>query len=187
MNHTEDKAVERPRENTVGFPFEYFRKGDLFRHGPTKTIFESDNNLFSLLTMNHHPIHTNEAYAKSQQHGQILVVGTLVFSLVVGMTVNDISGMAIANLDYEKIEHLKPVFIGDTLRAETEILETRPSGSKPDRGIVYVETRGYNQRDEMVLRFRRHVLVKRAALWEDKVSHGRGSGKSGGVDCEKGK
>jgi acyl dehydratase len=163
VRHTADHTDGRPRENTVGFPFEYFRKGDLFRHGPTKTIFESDNNLFSLLTMNHHPVHTNAAYAETQQHGQILVVGTLVFSLVVGITVNDISGMAIANLDYEKIEHVRPVFIGDTLRAETEILEARPSGSKTDRGVIYVETRGYNQRDEMVVRFRRHVLIKRAA------------------------
>ena len=117
--------------------------------------------MFSLLTMNYHPVHTNADYASKQQHGKILVVGTLVFSLVVGLTVPDISGKAIANLEYEKIEHLAPSFVGDTLYARTEILETRESKSKRDRGIVYVETTGYNQDGVDVIRFRRHVLVKR--------------------------
>ena len=147
--------------NTIGFYFDDFNKGDVIQHAPTKTIFESDNNLFSLLTMNHHPVHTNIEYAKNTQHGQILVVGTLVFSLVVGMTVNDISGKAIANLEYEKVEHTGPVFVGDTLHAETEILDVRPSKSKQDRGIIYVETRAFNQKDEMVLKFRRYVLLKK--------------------------
>jgi acyl dehydratase len=155
----DDKYRNGPA-NSAGFPLEYYQAGDVFRHAVAKTIFESDNNLFSLLTMNHHPIHTNVEYARDQQHGQILVVGTLVFSLVVGLSVNDISGMAIANLDYEKIEHLHPVFIGDTLRAETEILSKRKSQKKSDRGVLYVETRGYNQDGVMVIRFRRHVLVK---------------------------
>jgi acyl dehydratase len=146
--------------NSVGNYLEAFKEGDLIRHAPSKTIFESDNNLFSLLTMNWHPVHTNADYAAHEQYGQILVVGTLVFSLVVGMTVNDISGKAVANLDYEKVEHLAPVFIGDTIRAETEVLSVRRSSSKPDRGVVYVETTGFNQKDEAVIRFRRHVLVK---------------------------
>ncbi|MBQ6174877.1 MAG: MaoC family dehydratase [Clostridia bacterium] len=145
----------------IGNWFEDFQTGEVIRHSLSKTVFESDNNLFSLLTMNYHPVHTNADYAGKQQHGQILVVGTLVFSLVVGMTVPDISGRAIANLDYEKIEHLAPTFIGDTLYARSEILDTRPSRSKPDRGIIYVETVGYNQRGEDVIRFRRHVLIKR--------------------------
>jgi len=145
--------------NQIGTWLEDFDEGDVIRHAPTKTIFESDNNLFSLLTMNWHPVHTNADYASHTQHGRLLVVGTLVFSLVVGMTVNDISGKAIANLDYEKIEHFKPMFIGDTLRAESRIIDVRRSESKPDRGIVYVETTGYNQKNEAVIRFRRHVLV----------------------------
>lgn len=149
-------------KNQMGFYFEEFKKGEVISHALTKTIFESDNNLFSLLTMNAHPVHTNLQYAEQNQHGKILVVGTLVFSLVVGFTVQDISGKAIANLDYEKIEHLAPVFIGDTLHATTEILECRPSKSKTDRGIIYVETIGYNQHDEKVIRFRRHVLVKKS-------------------------
>ena len=145
----------------IGNYFEDFVKGECINHALSKTIFESDNNLFSLITMNYHPVHTNIDYASKEQHGKILVVGTLVFSLVVGITVPDISGKAIANLDYEKVEHLKPTFIGDTLYARSTVLDCRESKSKPDRGIIYVETVGYNQRGEDVLKFRRHVLVKK--------------------------
>ena len=145
----------------LGLYFEEFEVGGKIQHSLSKTIFESDNNFFSLLTMNHHPVHTNTDYAQNNQYGKILVVGTLVFSLVVGMTVPDISGKAIANLGYEDIEHLAPVFIGDTLYAETRILSKRASQTKKDRGIVYVETIGYNQRGENVISFRRNVLIKR--------------------------
>lgn len=145
----------------MGHCFEEFVKGDVIKHELSKTIFESDNNLFSLLTMNHHPVHTNTDYASKHQHGQILVVGTLVFSLAVGMTVPDISGKAIANLDYEKIEHLAPVFVGDTIYAVTKILDCVESKSKQDRGIIYVETSVYNQSGLEVLRFRRHVLISK--------------------------
>ncbi|MDD4266202.1 MAG: MaoC family dehydratase [Aminobacterium colombiense] len=145
----------------LGSFYEEFSEGDIIHHTLSKTIFESDNNFFCLLTMNHHPVHLNEHYARDQQHGRILVVGTLVFSLVVGMTVPDVSGKAIANLGYEKVEHLAPVFIGDTLYAKTRVLSKRLSKSKLDRGIVYVETVGYNQKNVDVLRFRRTVSVKR--------------------------
>ncbi len=145
----------------IGNYFEDFIKGDVIEHEFSKTIFESDNNLFSLITMNHHPVHTNADYAGKNQHGKILVVGTLVFSLTVGITVNDISGKAIANLGYENIDHLAPVFIGDTLYARTEVLDVIPSRSKKDRGIVYVETTAFNQDGVDVLRFRRKVLIKR--------------------------
>lgn len=152
--------------NQIGNYFEDFIAGETVSHGLSKTVFESDNNLFCLLTMNYHPVHTNLDYASKQQHGQLLVVGSLVFSLVVGFTVPDISGKAIANLDYEKIEHLAPTFIGDTLYARTEVLDKRESRSKPDRGIVYVETTGYNQNGVDVIRFRRHVLVKKRGVQE---------------------
>lgn len=148
----------------IGNYFEDFEEGQIIEHSLSKTIFESDNNLFSLLTMNYHPLHTNVDYASKQQHGKILVVGTLVFSLVVGITVPDISGKAIANLDYEKIEHLAPTFIGDTIYARTKILKCRESRTKKDRGIVYVETTGYNQNGENVIRFRRHILIKRGNI-----------------------
>lgn len=149
------------KESNIGNYYEDFIVGETINHQLSKTIFESDNNLFSLLTMNYHPVHTNVDYASKQQHGQILVVGTLVFSLVVGITVPDISGKAIANLDYENIKHLAPTFIGDTIYAKTTVLDKRESRSKTDRGIVYVETVGYNQKNEAVISFRRHVLIKK--------------------------
>lgn len=139
--------------------YEDFEVGGVIQHELSKTIFESDNNLFSLLTMNHHPLHTNIDYASKTQFEKSLVVGTLVFSLVVGMTVPDVSGKAIANLGYEKVEHLAPVFVNDTLYARTEVLSKKESQTKSDRGTVYVETTGYNQNGVEVLRFRRTVLV----------------------------
>jgi acyl dehydratase len=148
-------------QSVLGLYFEDFIVGSEIKHSLSKTIFESDNNLFSLLTMNHHPVHTNLDYAKKNQHGKILVVGTLVFSIVVGMTVPDISGKAIANLGYEDIKHLAPVFLNDTIYAKTIILSKRESKSKNDRGIVYVETIGYNQNNEDVISFRRNVLIKK--------------------------
>jgi len=111
--------------------------------------------------MNHHPVHTNLDYAAKEQHGTILVVGTLVFSLAVGLTVPDISGKAIANLGYEEVKHLAPVFINDTIYCRTKILDCSPSKSKSDRGIIYVETFAYNQHGVDVLSFKRKVLVKR--------------------------
>lgn len=146
--------------NVMGHYYEDFIIGEEIVHAKNKTIFESDNNLFCMLTMNHHPVHISEQYAKENQHGKILVVGTLVFSLAVGLTVDDISGKAIANLDYEQVMHKAPVFVGDTIGAKTIVLDKRLSNSKPDRGIIYVETIVENQRQEVVLTFRRHILVK---------------------------
>jgi acyl dehydratase len=148
-------------KSIMGNYFEDFEVGAKIEHILSKTIFESDNNLFSLLTMNHHPVHLNINYAKQHQHGKILVVGTLVFSLAVGITVSDISGKAIANLEYELVKHLKPVFINDTIYVRTQILDKRESSSKLDRGIVYVETIASNQEGEDVLSFRRKVLVSK--------------------------
>ena len=128
-----------------------FAVGDIYRHWPGKTITESDNHTFCLLTMNDNPLHTDENYMQSHQHGKIMVVGTLVFSLVVGMSVKDTSGKAIANLEYESIKHDEPVFQGDTIYAESEILDVRLSKTKTDRGIVYMETRAFNQKKKKVL------------------------------------
>lgn len=145
----------------IGRYYEEFNIGEVIEHKTSKTIFESDNNLFSLLTMNHHPVHTNIDYASKQQHGKILVVGTLVFSLAVGITVPDVSGKAIANLLYENIDHLAPVFIGDTIYVKTKVIDKRESKSKNDRGVIYVESIAYNQNNENVLSFRRKVLIKK--------------------------
>jgi len=145
--------------SSFGKYFEDYKIGETIIHQLGKTILESDNNLFSLITMNHHPVHLNTEYAKGTQHKNILVVGTYVFSLVVGLTVQDISGKAIANLGYEKINHKLPVFIGDTITAKTKILELRESKTKIDRGVIFVETTAFNQNNEIVLTFERHVLI----------------------------
>ena len=149
------------KDNIFGNYYEDFIVDEIIKHPSGKTIFESDNNLFSLLTMNHHPVHIDQNYAQQQQHGKILVVGTLVFSLGVGLTVADISGKAIANLGYEEMKHLHPTFIGDTLYARTKVLNKRPSKKKNDRGIVHVETFIYNQNNIDVLSFKRSVLIKK--------------------------
>jgi acyl dehydratase len=139
--------------------FEEFEVGEVIKHWPGRTISEADDTWFSLMTMNQHPLHIDAHYASQTQHGQRLVVGTLVFSIVVGMSVADISGRAIANLEYEEVKHQGPVFHGDTIYAESRILDKRESRTKPDRGIVHVETRGLNQRGEVVLTLKRRVLV----------------------------
>jgi acyl dehydratase len=144
---------------TFGRYYEEFSVGQVFTHWPGRTISEADDTWFSLLTMNQNPLHIDAHYASQTEHGQRLVVGTLVFSIVVGQSVPDISGRAIANLEYEEIKHVAPVFHGDTIYAESRILGLRESRSKPDRGIVTVETRGFNQRGETVLTFRRRVLI----------------------------
>lgn len=144
---------------TFGRYLDDFVPGDEFVHWPGRTITEFDDTLFAALTMNQHPVHSDAAYAEGTQHGQRLVVGTLVFSLVVGMTVRDISGRAIANLEYDAVRHLGPTFHGDTIYARSTVLDVRPSERRPDRGILEVETIAENQRGEPVLSFRRSVLL----------------------------
>jgi acyl dehydratase len=145
-------------ESKFGNYFEDFVVGEIIEHALSKTIFESDNNLFSLFTMNHHPVHLNSHFSENHQHKKILVVGTLVFSIAVGITVGDISGKAIANLEYESVKHLQPVFINDTLYVRTKILDKNET-SKGNRGVVYVETIARNQNNIDVLSFRRKVLI----------------------------
>lgn len=145
----------------MGHYYEEFVIGEEIIHSQSKTIFESDNNIFSLLTMNHHPVHTNLDYAQKNQHSKVLVPGTLVFCLAVHLTVIDVSGKAIANLGYESIKHLHPTFINDTVYSKTKILDKIDSKSKKDRGIVYVETIGYNQNGIDIISFRRKILIKR--------------------------
>ena len=150
--------IHEGKENFGGY-LEDFAVGDVFKHWPGKTVTEADSHMFSLLTMNTNPLHIDQSYMRDHQHGKILVVGPLVISLVVGMSVRDTSGKAIANLEYERITHDAPVFQGDTIYAESEILEVRESRSKPDRGIVYMESRAVNQHDQRVLTLRRRFLV----------------------------
>ena len=136
-----------------------FEAGATFKHWPGKTITESDNNIFCLMTMNHHPIHLDNLYSKNSKFKKNLVVGTYVFSLVVGMSVKDISINAIANLGYEKINHLEPVFVGDTLYAKSRILSKRKSKKNKNNHIIEIETFAKNQKNKKVISFRRFILI----------------------------
>ncbi len=151
-------------ERPFGRLYEDFVVGDVYRHWPGKTITEADDHLFCMITMNHHPLHTDAWYAETAtQFGRNVVVGNLVYSLVLGMSVADVSGAAVANLEVEELRHARPTFHGDTIYAETKVLDTRESSSKPDRGVVTVESRGFNQRGEEVCYFRRRVMVLKRA------------------------
>ena len=154
------EAKVRYGRDSYGGYFEDFSPGDVFHHWPGKTITEADNHMFSLLTMNTNPLHIDQNHMAGHQHGRILVVGPLVMSLVVGMSVPDTSGRAVANLEYESVRHVAPVFIGDTIYARSEILDTTPT-SGGGRGVVYMESLGVNQRGETVLTLRRRFLVPR--------------------------
>ena len=139
--------------------FEEFSVGEVIKHWPGRTIGEADCTWFALLTMNQHPVHSDAHYAATQtQHGQRLVLGPLVFSIGIGMTVADVSGKAIANLEIEKITHDAPTFIGDTLYSESTVLALKES-ARGDRGTVTVETRVHNQRGERVMTFKRTALL----------------------------
>lgn len=144
---------------TFGRYYEEFEPGQVIRHWPGRTITEYDDTLFCMLTMNHHPLHIDANYAADTRFGQRVVVGPLVFSLVVGMSVSDMTGKAIIALVYENIEHHAPTFHGDTIYAESEVLEKRVSESKPGQGIMRFETRGRNQNEELVISYRRSVLL----------------------------
>ena len=141
-----------------------FKAGDVYAHWPGRTLTQSANEAFCLLTMNHQPLHLDVEYAKASQHGQPLVNGLFILSTAVGMSIPGVSGATIANLDYEQVVHHGPVFVGDTIYAESTVLNVRESTSRPDRGIVQIETRVTNQKGEVILSFRRRFMVpKRAA------------------------
>ncbi len=139
--------------------FEDFTVGDTYRHTLGRTIGEADNTWFTLLTCNTLQVHFNGDYAARTEFGKPLVVSTLTLAVVTGLSVGDISQNAVANLGWDKVRLPKPVFIGDTLYAESEILETRPSATRPGQGIVRVRTRGFNQHGETVIEYERAVLV----------------------------
>ena len=151
--------MDHDGREAFGSWYDDYTVGDVYKHWPGRTVNEYDDTLFSMITMNHAPLHIDEHYMSGSQFGQRLVNGLFIISLVVGMTVREISGKAIANLEYETVKHLGPTFHGDTIYAETEILEKRESKSKNDRGILYVETRAWNQRDETILTLRRRVMI----------------------------
>ncbi len=139
--------------------FEEFEVGAVYKHWPGRTITEYDNTSYALLSMNLNPLFLDEHYARTQPLGKRPVVDTLIFSLLVGISVADTSGRTIANLGFDVVSFEKPMFAGDTLYGESEVLGVRESATKPDRGIVEIETRGFNQRGERVIVLRRKFLA----------------------------
>jgi acyl dehydratase len=151
---------QRYRED-IGRCFEDFEVGDVYEHRPGRTILEADNSWFTLLTMNTHPLHFDAAYAARSEFGKPLVNSALTVAIVTGQSVSDISQKAIANLGWKEIRLTAPVFVGDTLYSESEVLEKRESKSRPGQGIVSVRTIGKNQDGTVVISMERTMLVAR--------------------------
>ena len=148
------------REERFGRYFEELEVGDVYRHWPGHTITEAEDHMFCMLTRAASPVHVDAHYAQTEmEHGRNMVVGTFVYSLLLGMSVPDTSGKAIAALGTESLRHLAPLYHGDTLYGETSVVAARVSESRPGVGIVTIETRGYNQDRTHVCEFRRSFLV----------------------------
>jgi acyl dehydratase len=144
----------------AGLTFDEFRVGQVFTHQPARTVTEADNLLFSALTMNPQPLHLDAEFAKTSHFGQRLVNSIFTLGLVVGLSVGETTlGTTVGNLGFEKVEFPKPVFIGDTITAQTEVVEKRESKSRPEWGIVLFEHRGVNQRGEIVAVCRRAAMM----------------------------
>lgn len=145
----------------AGRSFDEWRVGDRIEHPIRRTVTETDNLLFSTLTHNPQPLHIDAEAAKASEFGQILVNGTFTFSLMIGLTVGETTlGTLIANLGYDKLVMPKPVFLGDTIHVESEVMELRPSKSRPGAGIVTFEHRAINQRGEIVCSCLRAALLQ---------------------------
>ena len=149
---------QRYRES-YGRYFEEFTVGDVYEHRPGRTITEADNVWFTLLTMNTHPLHFDQVYAAKTEFKRPLVNSPLTVAILVGMSVSDVSQKAVANLGWKEIRMLAPVFAGDTLYAESEVLEKRESKSRPEQGLVTIKTTGRNQDGVVVCDFDRTMLV----------------------------
>ena len=146
-----------------GRTYEQFNVGDHMVHGLRRTVTETDNLLISVLTHNPQPLHLDAEYARTTEFGRILVNGIFTFGLMIGLSVSDTTeGTTIANLGYDAVVMPHPVFIGDTLRAETLVVEKRESKSRPTAGIVTFEHKMFNQRDEIVCQCRRTALIKKS-------------------------
>ncbi len=139
--------------------YEQFALGDVYEHRPGRTVTQQDNAWFTLLTMNTHPLHFDENYASGTEFGRPLVASPLTVAILVGMSVSDVSQRAIANLGWKEIRLTAPVFPGDTLYAESEVIAMRESKSRPTAGLVSVRTIGTNQNDKEVCSFERTMLI----------------------------
>ncbi len=169
----EAKEVGQQRyRESYGRYLEDFQVGDVYEHRPGRSITETDNTWFTLLTMNQHPLHFDREYGAKTEFGQVLVNSCLTISLVTGMSVSDISQKTIANLGWDKVRLTGPVFVGDTLYAESTVLAIRESGSRPNQGVVTVESRGLKQDGQQVISFERSMLIpKRGHAIDDQMDY----------------
>jgi len=159
MSQTAKQVGPGRYRETFGRYYEDFVVGDVYEHRPGRTITQTDNIWFTLLTMNTHPMHFDEEYGKASEFGRCIVASPLTVALLVGMSVSDVSQKAIANLGWREIRMTAPLYAGDTLYAESTVLEKRESKSRPGAGIVTVGTRGRNQDGTVVCEFERTILV----------------------------
>lgn len=171
VQNWKEVGPNRYRE-TFGRYFEDFNEGDIYEHRPGKTVTEYDNHAFTLLTLNTHPMHFDSEFAAASEFKKNLVVSPYTLALLIGMSVTDCSQKAIANLGMDEVKFTAPVFAGDTLYGESEVLGKRESKSRPGQGIVTIVTRGYNQEGTMVCTFKRNMLIPaRGQAVEDKVEN----------------
>ncbi len=169
------RVGENRYRESFGRYLEDFKVGDIYEHRPGRTISEADNTWFTLLTLNQHPLHFDAEYARHSEFGRIIVNSALTVSIVAGMSVSDISQKAIANLGWTDIVMPAPVFVGDTLYAESEVLDKRESRSRPTQGIVSVETRAHKQDGKLVMSYMRSMLIpKRGHGVDDVIEQARG-------------
>ena len=156
------KSVGENRyRETSGLYYEDFKPGDVFEHRPGRTVLDVDNTYFTLLTLNVQQVHFDAAYAAKTEWKRMLVDSTFTLALLTGMSVRTVSAKVVANLGWDKVRASHPVFAGDTLYAETTILQKRESKSRPTQGIVTVSTRGVNQDGAEVMSFERTMLIHR--------------------------
>lgn len=159
MVQTFKKIGENRYRESFGRYYEDFVVGDTYEHRPGRTVTQNENIWFTLLTMNTHPMHFDEEYAKHSEFGKCIVASPFTLALMVGMSVTDVSQKAIANLGWNDIRMTHPLFAGDTLYAESEVLDKRESKSRPNAGIVTVRTTGTNQDGKVICTFERIILI----------------------------
>ena len=156
---TAKKVGEGRYRESFGRHYEDFTVGDVYEHRPGRTITETDNTWFTLLTMNTHPLHFDQEYARQSEFGRCIVASPFTVALLAGMSVSDVSQKAIANLGWTDIKLTQPVYPGDTLYAESEVLAKRESKSRPDAGIVDLHICAYNQNDKLVAECKRQAFM----------------------------
>ncbi len=167
-----EKIGENRYRERFGRYYEDFEVGDIYEHRPNRTLTETDNTWFTLLTMNTHPMHFDAEYAAHSEFGRPIICSPLTVAIMVGMSVTDVSQKAIANMGWTDIRMTHPLYAGDTLSAESEVLSKRESKSRPNAGLVTVKTRGFNQEKVLVCDFERTMLIaKRGFENEQKAGY----------------